>query len=69
MALPEGNGKPECKKYVQCTAAVEQSGERMAVLTTLVGLLELKHLQMEGEDGTRSLESDIQLIEVGYAIS
>ncbi|KAL3140376.1 hypothetical protein ABBQ38_004637 [Trebouxia sp. C0009 RCD-2024] len=43
--------------------AVEQSGERMAVLTTLVGLLELKHLQMEGEDGTGSLESDIQLIE------
>lgn len=39
----------------------------MAVLTTLVGLLELKHLQMEGEDGTGSLESDIQLIEVGYA--
>lgn len=38
----------------------------MAVLTTLVGLLELKHLQMEGEDGTGSLESDIQLIEVGY---
>ena len=36
----------------------------MAVLTTLVGLLELKHLQMEGEDGTGSLESDIQLMEV-----
>lgn len=46
-------------------AAVEQSSERMAVLTTLVGLLELKHLQMEGEDGTGSLESDIELIEVG----
>lgn len=45
-------------------AAVEQSGERMAVLTTLVGLLELKHLHMEGEDGTGSLESDIQLMEV-----
>ena len=44
--------------------AVEQSGQRMAVLTTLVGLLELKHLQMEGEDGTGSLESDIQLMEV-----
>ena len=36
----------------------------MAVLTTLVGLLELKHLQMEGEDGTGSLEADIQLMEV-----
>ena len=37
----------------------------MAVLTTLVGLLEMKHQQMEGEDGTGSLESDIQLMEVG----
>lgn len=46
-------------------AAVEQSSERMAVLTTLVGLLELKHLRMEREDGTGSLESDIELIEVG----
>lgn len=36
----------------------------MAVLTTLVGLLELKHMQMEGDDGTGSLESDIQLMEV-----
>ena len=36
----------------------------MAVLTTLVGLLELKHLEMEGENGTGSLESDIQLMEV-----
>ena len=47
-----------------CVHAVEQLGERMAVLTTLVGLLELKHLQMEGEDGTGSLESDIRLMEV-----
>ena len=41
----------------------------MAVLTTLVGLLELKHLQMEGEDGTGSLESDIQLMEVHLTTS
>ena len=44
--------------------AVEESGERMAVLTTLVGLLELKHLQLEGESGTGSLEADMKLIEV-----
>jgi hypothetical protein len=44
--------------------AVEASGERMAVLTTLVGLLELKHLQLEGESGTGSLEADMKLIEV-----
>ncbi|KAL0023620.1 hypothetical protein WJX77_008160 [Trebouxia sp. C0004] len=43
--------------------AVEESGERMAVLTTLVGLLELKHLQLEGESGTGSLEADMKLIE------
>lgn len=43
---------------------VEESGERMAVLTTLVGLLQLKHTQMEdNEDGTGSLESDIQLMD------
>jgi len=44
--------------------AVEESGERMAVLTTLAGLLELKHLQLEGESGTGSLEADMKLIEV-----
>lgn len=44
--------------------AVEESGERMAVLTTLVGLLELKHLKLEGESGTGSLEADMKLIEV-----
>ena len=36
----------------------------MAVLTTLVGLLDLKHLQLEGESGTGSLEADMKLIEV-----
>lgn len=47
--------------------AVEESGERMAVLTTLVGLLELKHLQLEGESGSGSLEADMKLIEVTCA--
>ena len=49
-----------------CIPAVEQSGERLAVLTTLVGLLELKHLQMEGEDGTGPLEADLRLMEVRH---
>lgn len=48
--------------------AVEELGERMAVLTTLVGLLELKYLQLEGEDGTGSLESDIELMEVSCSL-
>lgn len=42
----------------------------MAVLTTLVGLLQLKHTQMEdNEDGTGSLESDIQLMDVSCALA
>ena len=44
--------------------AVEESGERLAVLTTLVGLLQLKHEQMEGPDGTGTLEYDSKLMEV-----
>ena len=46
-------------------SVVEESGERLAVLTTLEGLLRLKHLQMEGEDGTGTLESDSSIMEVG----
>ena len=48
--------------------AVEESGERMAVLTTLVGLLELKYLQLEGKGGTGTLESDIELMEVSCSL-
>lgn len=47
-----------------CCFAVEESGERMAVLTTLVGLLLIKHEDMEGDGGTGSLEDDIEIMEV-----
>ena len=46
------------------SCAVEKSGERMAVLTTLVGLLVMKHEDLEGEDGTGSLEEDMEILEV-----
>ncbi|KAK9806362.1 hypothetical protein WJX72_011435 [[Myrmecia] bisecta] len=42
---------------------VEESGLRMAALTTLVRLLEVKAVEMEGEGGTGLLEDDIQLLE------
>ena len=51
-----------CNDYL--VSVVEESGERLAVLTTLEGLLRLKHLQMEGEDGTGTLESDSIIMEV-----
>lgn len=44
--------------------AVEKAGERMAVLTTLAGLLVMKHEDLEGEDGTGSLEEDMEILEV-----
>lgn len=44
--------------------AVEESGLCMAALTTLVRLLEMKVVEMEGEDGTGTLEEDIKLLEV-----
>ncbi|KAL4425721.1 hypothetical protein ABPG75_009737 [Micractinium tetrahymenae] len=40
----------------------ERSGQRMALLTTLVRLLELKVLEMEGQEGTGPLEADEQLL-------
>ena len=49
---------------VQLSCAVEKSGERMAVLTTLVGLLVMKHEDLEGEGGTGSLEEDMEILEV-----
>ena len=51
-------------KLSGCCCAVEESGERMAVLTTLVGLLLIKHEDMEGDGGTGSLEDDVQILEV-----
>ena len=45
-------------------SADETSGLRLAVLTSLVRLLEVKSAAMEGEEGTGSLESDITILEV-----
>ena len=39
-------------------------GLELACLTTLRRLLELKLLEMEGPEGTGSLELDIQLLQV-----
>lgn len=39
---------------------IEQLGLAMAVLTTFTRLLELKMIAMEGEEGTGSLEADLQ---------
>lgn len=46
--------------------AVEKSGERMAVLTTLVGLLMKTHDELEGDEGTGSLEDDMKILEVTH---
>lgn len=42
---------------------VEAAGLRLAVMTTLVRLLEVKLAELEGEGGTGSLEDDVQLLE------
>jgi hypothetical protein len=44
-------------------AAVEEAGEQLAVLTSLVRLLELKLAELEGEGGTGPLEDDVSLLE------
>lgn len=43
--------------------AVEDSGHCLAVLTTLVRLLEVKLAELEGEGGTGPLEDDVALLE------
>ena len=40
------------------------SGLRMAALTTLSRLLEMKVLVMEGEEGSGPLENDVALLQV-----
>lgn len=44
-------------------SSVEAAGLRLAVMTTLVRLLEVKLAELEGEGGTGSLEDDVQLLE------
>lgn len=45
-------------------SAVEEAGTRLAVLTTLVRLLEESLFRLEGPGGTGPLEDDISLLEV-----
>ena len=48
--------------------AVEAAGLRLAILTTLVRLLEVKAAELEGPDsGTGPLEEDVRLLEAGAA--
>ena len=43
--------------------AVEAAGLRLAVMTTLVRLLEVKLVELEGPEGTGPLEEDVSLLE------
>lgn len=43
------------------------SGLRMAALTTLSRLLEMKVLELEGDDGSGPLENDVALLQVSAA--
>lgn len=42
------------------------SGLRMAALTTLSRLLEMKVLELEGQDGSGPLENDVALLQVRH---
>lgn len=44
--------------------AEEKAGLQMAVLTTLVRILEVKWREMEGPHGTGTLEEDVRLLQV-----
>ena len=46
----------------------EASGLRMAALTTLTRLLEMKVLELEGDDGSVPLENDVALLQVCAAV-
>lgn len=46
----------------------ETSGLRMAALTTLSRLLEMKVLELEGEEGSGPLENDVALLQVYAAV-
>lgn len=43
--------------------SVEAAGLRLAVMTTLVRLLEVKLVELEGPEGTGLLEEDVRLLE------
>lgn len=61
--LAELTAAAEQETAVNTLTPVEKSGERMAVLTTLVGLLMKTHDELEGDEGTGSLEDDMKILE------
>lgn len=46
--------------YTVCT--VERGGLDLAILSTLMRLLEVQVMRLEGEEGTGTLEQDLQLL-------
>ncbi|WIA21903.1 hypothetical protein OEZ85_004272 [Tetradesmus obliquus] len=61
----QSNGQNDVESIVndEIQARIEALGLSMAVLTTFVRLLELKLIQMEGEEGTGPLEDDLRLLQ------
>ena len=49
--------------------SVEAAGLRLAVMMTLVRLLEVKLVELEGPEGTGLLEEDVRLLEGPLSIS
>ncbi|CAL8466595.1 g6131 [Coccomyxa elongata] len=59
----EAGAGPTSQQPSPPSTPVEAAGLRLAVMTTLVRLLEVKLAELEGEGGTGSLENDVQLLE------
>ena len=47
---------------------IEDSGMKLAVLTCLARMLEIKSAELEGEDGTGSLERDQKILEAAKSL-
>lgn len=45
-----------------CVYAVERGGLDLAILSTLMRLLEVQVMRLEGDEGTGPLEQDLQLL-------
>lgn len=70
-SVGRGNGYPPQRLPSQGVRggprAAEEAGIRLAVLTSLVRLLENKAFELEGPGGTGTLEDDIALLEASAA--
>lgn len=47
---------------------IEDSGMKLAVLTCLARMLEIKSAELEGEEGTGPLESDQQILDAAKSL-